>query len=241
MRHDLHPGEQAVEMRRDHLLDRDEPFPIGQREEPRQQRRHLDPREPPHPGDGVAHHDGQVQREARDVGERMRGVDRERREDREDALGERVRGPRAILVGEIRGVDQADPLLVERRPELVGEEPLDAGGGRRDPAPDLGELLLGPHPVRGRGDDPRLDLLQQTGDPDLEELVEVLRTDREELHPRQDRPPSSSASARTRSLKSSQDSSRLRYREAGSAGEVGMGSASIAPMLPVVSVRVFPR
>ena len=52
---------------------------------------------------------------------------------------------------------------------------------------------------------------------------------------------SSSASARTRSLKSSQDSSRLRYREAGSAGEVGMGSASIAPMLPVVSVRVFPR
>ena len=57
----------------------------------------------------------------------MRGVDRERREDREDALGERVRGPRAILVGEIRGVDQADPLLVERRPELVGEEPLDAG------------------------------------------------------------------------------------------------------------------
>ena len=31
----------------------------------------------------------------------------------------------------------------------------------------------------------RLDLFQQTGDPDLEELVEALRTDRDELHPRQ--------------------------------------------------------
>jgi hypothetical protein len=60
----------------------------------------------------------------------VRGVDRERRQDREDPLDERVRGPFAVLVGEVSGVDEADPLLIERRPELVGEQALDAGGGR---------------------------------------------------------------------------------------------------------------
>ena len=89
--HDLHPRKQSVEMRGDHLLDRHEALAVGKREEPREQRRHLEPREPANPRDGVAHQHGEIQREVRDVGERVRRVDRERCEDREDAFGERVR------------------------------------------------------------------------------------------------------------------------------------------------------
>src|SRR5204863_2371981 len=68
-----------------------------------------------------------------------------------------------------------------------GEQTVDPGGGRKHPDPDLGELLLGTHPVRRRGSDPRLHLIEQPGDADLEELVEALRADRDELQPREDR------------------------------------------------------
>src|SRR5439155_5001965 len=86
-------------------------------------------------------------------------------------------------------VDQADPLFVQRRPELVGEQTLDAGRGRQHPLPDLSELLLRAHPVRGRRGDPGLHLIEQPGYADLEELVEALRADRDELQPREDRSP----------------------------------------------------
>src|SRR6266487_3406010 len=85
-----------------------------------------------------------------------------------------------ILVSEVLGVHQADPFLLEGRPDLVGEQTVDPGGGRKHPDPDLGELLLGTHPVRRRGSDPRLHLIEQPGDADLEELVEALRADRDE-------------------------------------------------------------
>ena len=119
----------------------------------------------------------------------MRRVDRERREHREDALGERVGGPGPVLIGEVRGVHQADPFLLEGRTDLVGEQTVDPGRGRKDPNADLGELLLGTHPVRGRGGDPGLHLIEQPGDTDLEELIQALRADRDELQPLEDRTP----------------------------------------------------
>ena len=70
--------------------------PSGSDDEPWEQRRHLHPGEPLVAARRVAHGDGQVEREVRDVGERVGGVDRERGEHREDRLGEeRRRGARA--------------------------------------------------------------------------------------------------------------------------------------------------
>ena len=185
--HDLHPWEQAIEVVGDHLFDRHEPLAVGEREEPRKQGRHLEPREAANPRDGVTDQHGEVQGEVRDVGERVRRVDRERREDREDALDEGFGGPASVLVGEILGVHQADPLLLEGGPDLVGERTVDPGRGRQDPNADLGQLLLGTHPVRGRCRDPRLHLIEQPGYADLEELVEALGADRDELQPLEDR------------------------------------------------------
>ena len=84
----LHAGEQRVEVRGDHLLERDEARAAGHRDEAGEQRRHLDAREALLAGARVAHDDREVEREARDVRERVRGVDRERREHREDAVVE---------------------------------------------------------------------------------------------------------------------------------------------------------
>ena len=51
----LHAGEQPIQVRGDHVFDRDEPLPVGQREEPRQQRGHLQPREPTTARGRIAH------------------------------------------------------------------------------------------------------------------------------------------------------------------------------------------
>ena len=58
------------------------------RMKPGQQRRHLDPGEVLVAGHGVAHDDGEVQRQPGDVGERVRRVDGQRGQDREDLLAE---------------------------------------------------------------------------------------------------------------------------------------------------------
>ena len=94
---------------------------VGEREEAGEQRRHLDPGEALLAGRRVAHGDREVQRQVRDVGERVRGVDGERREHREDVLGEQVVEVGAVVVGQIVPVGEADAALVERGHELLGE------------------------------------------------------------------------------------------------------------------------
>ena len=61
---------------------------------------------------------------------------------------------------------------------------LDEGSQRR---PDLFELPLGREAVERRFDDPVGHLALQPCDPDHEELVQVVREDREELHPLKER------------------------------------------------------
>ena len=58
--------------------------PSGERDEAGEQRRDLHAREPVVAARGIAHGDGQVQGQVGDVREGVRGVDRQRREDRED-------------------------------------------------------------------------------------------------------------------------------------------------------------
>ena len=82
------PREDLVQVGRDDVLEQHQPSARGSgRQQPGQQRRHL------HPGEVfgaglVGHHDREVQREPGDVRERVRRVDRQRREHRVDALGE---------------------------------------------------------------------------------------------------------------------------------------------------------
>ncbi len=75
------------------------------------------------PGHRVAHHRREVERQVRDVRERVRGVDRQRGEHREDALVELLLEEREVRA--VQRLDRAhdpDPLLLERRHELGGEE-----------------------------------------------------------------------------------------------------------------------
>ena len=88
---------------------------VGHRDEAGEQRRHLHPREPFLAGRVVADDDREVQREVRDVRERVRGVDRERREHREDALLEHARELGARVVVEVVPVGELDAGLLRAR------------------------------------------------------------------------------------------------------------------------------
>ncbi|GMA87564.1 hypothetical protein GCM10025868_28140 [Angustibacter aerolatus] len=71
-------------------------------DEPRQQRRHLDAGEVLLLRLGVADDDREVQRQARDVGERVGRVDRQRREHREDLVAEHLVQPVLLVLGQAR-------------------------------------------------------------------------------------------------------------------------------------------
>ena len=185
---------------------------------------HLDPGEPLGPGLRVADDDARFSDEPGDVGERVRRVDRQRGQHREDLRGEvrRPAGPRSV------GVDRSQCTMrmpasasagmmssVKQR-RLPVDQFLGAGGDQRE--------LLARRSARRRWSPsrPMSPAALQPGDPDHVELVEVRGEDRQELRPLQQRLAVSSASASTRALKSSQLSSRLEKRSSGS------GSSSAA-------------
>ena len=101
----VHAGEQLVQMVRDEVFERDEPqqpaVVIRQLDEPRQHRRHLEPGELLLARLGAAHPHREVERQAGDVGERMRGVDRERHQHREDLGGEDLVERQPVGRGEV--------------------------------------------------------------------------------------------------------------------------------------------
>ena len=188
---DLHPREELVQVRGDDVLERDEPgvVHVGQRrlvragldaQEARQHRRHLDPREVLLAGLGVDEDDGEVEGEPGDVRERVRGVHGERGEDGEEPVGEDVAEALALLVGELVPPDDGDAVVLERRADLLGVDPgvhrHQLVAHRGDLLQDLARLQPGGRAHRDAGGDAAL----EAGHPDHEELVEVLREDREE-------------------------------------------------------------
>ena len=88
---------------------------------------------------GISHHHGEIQRQVRDVRERVRRVDRQRRQDRVDAL--LVRAAEELLVGpvQVRPVQDPDPVRVAA---VSRDGPPDVG---RDAVPELPARL--PLPV----------------------------------------------------------------------------------------------
>ena len=192
LRH-LHAGEQLRQVRGDEVLDRQEGDRLVVRvvrRDPDQARdvvRHLHAREPLGAALGVADGHGQVEREAGDVGERVRGVDGQRRQHREHGLGEVGRQRRALLVGQRRPPVDPDALLVQLRAHLVEEHLRVRDGQRLRPRGDAGQLLARGEPVRAAHLQAGLVAALQPGDADHVELVEVAREDRQELGPLQQR------------------------------------------------------
>ena len=87
---DDHPDEEAVQPGGDQLLGREKPNAVGQADQPREHVRHLDSGKPALAGVGVTDHRGEAESQVRDVRERVRRIDGERREHREDPLFEDV-------------------------------------------------------------------------------------------------------------------------------------------------------
>ena len=181
---DLHAAEQEVEVGLDDLVDEDE---LGWRDldEAGQDRRDLDPREPPLAGLRVAQADGDRQAERADVRERMAGIHGERREDREDLVDEAL--AQALVMLRHGGVVEDRDAFFGQLLADGGEQPGLLGDQALDPGSDLGQLLGCRSAIgRGGGRSGR-DLLPETGHADLEELIEVAGEDGQELDPLQER------------------------------------------------------
>jgi hypothetical protein len=208
----VHAREQLVQVGGDHLLQGHEGAAVAQGHEPGQDARHLDPGEAVPGGAGVADGHGQRQRQVGDVGERVAGVDGQRRQHREDLALEVVAQEVQLLVVRARHVGDADAGLGHGRHDLVQEHPhlaLDAG------ADVLGDRLQGLAGVQPS--EPRVTMPASTWSrrPDTRTMKNSSRLV-EKMARYFSRSSSgtsgSAAMARTRSLNWSQEISRLMYR-----------------------------
>ena len=137
----------------------------------------------------VAHGDREVERQPGDVGERVRRVDRERGEHREDLGGEVLREPRSRW---------SSDRSAQRRMRMPCSLELRARRGRGTPGRARSarswlrvamraSCSRGERPSALRTARPGLVAALQPGDPHHVELVEVGREDRQELGPLQQR------------------------------------------------------
>ncbi len=167
----------------DNLFQRDEAFAVGHDHEPGQQGRDLDPGDALLAGDGIPDADDQVERQVRDVGERMAGVDGQRRQDGEDLSLKDVDQVVAVVVVERRPVRQSDAGRRQLGCDLVHEDMRLPGHELRHPGTDGPQRVARAQAVCGPGPQPGVDLVLQTGHAHLEELVEALGEDGQELDP----------------------------------------------------------
>ena len=123
---DVHPREQRVEVRLDDAFDRTHRRPSGSAWNRASSGGTLIRANRCWPPSGSRTIDGDVQRQVRDVGERVRRVHRERREHREDLVEEHLAEGLAVLVGELVPADT--PRCPPRR---ARGEPVRATRSRR--------------------------------------------------------------------------------------------------------------
>ena len=154
-------------------------------------------RQPHEPLDAVGHADERVHRSAvlgagklqrdreAEIGnerERVRRIDRERREQREDVREEIIFKPSPLRLGDVGAVDEDDAGLAERRAQLeplfllIAHQEHDRFGNAHQ--------LLGRRQTLGTfSGDAGAHLRPQTGHPHHEEFVEVVGRDRQEPQP----------------------------------------------------------
>ena len=114
VRDDVHAWKECLQVQSDHVLERHEPRFLRQRDEAGQDRRHLHAREALLPALRIAHGDREVERQVRDVWERVSRVDRERGEHREDLLPEDGVELAQLLLAHLIGADDADARFGKR-------------------------------------------------------------------------------------------------------------------------------
>ena len=119
---DDHVGEQRPQLGGDDLLQGHEALPVGHDDEARQQRGDLHPGHAFHPGDRGRHAHDEIERQVRDVGEGVPGVDRQRREHREDLAVEDLGQVLTVGVVERGPVRHPHPGLGQRRHHGVEED-----------------------------------------------------------------------------------------------------------------------
>src|SRR5699024_10936071 len=114
---------------------------------------------------------------------RMRGVDRQRGQDREDPVVEQCAQLLLLLASQICPPQDLDPLFDQRRQQLV----VETGRLREHQLTGTGECpgenLPGYLPTHRRNGYPRRDPPFEPGDADHEELVQVAGTDGQEPGP----------------------------------------------------------
>ena len=187
---DDHAGEQGFEVRDDEVLHRDEPeallaaLLVGQvvdGDEAGHVAGDLHAGEVGFAGVRVLHQHREVQRVAGNVGERVRGVDGERREHGEDLLAVVARETFLLGGSEPVPAEQYDVLVSEGGEQLLGDVVrvlvLQAVRLLAD-----GTQLLAGAQAAGRGDgDAGVDTALEAGDADHEEFIEVGGEDRGEI------------------------------------------------------------
>ena len=177
---DLHPGEQLGQVVGEDSLERHEAAPAADGEEARQALRHLDPGEALLAGLGVGHEEAEADRERGDVGKRLAGPDGQRRQYGEDLALEAVVELCELLRLELLDARDDDPLLGQRRAELV---PPQLGLARvqiEHALASVVECLLRRPAVGQAPAHAGFGLAGQPGDADHEELVQHLGRDLEE-------------------------------------------------------------
>ena len=182
---DLHALEEQVQVGLDDLVQQDEPV-VADRltgdplelQESGQDRRDLDPRESPDAGLGISQADGDRQGQGRDVREAMARVDREWRQDGVDLLDEPP-SERRVVIRDFAVVEQLDPGATK----VAAHVPIDRRvllHELQHARSDRAQLGRGARTLRRDAGQSGPNLLAKAGNTDLEELVQVVREDRQE-------------------------------------------------------------
>jgi hypothetical protein len=116
----------------------------------------------------------------------VRGVNRERRQDRENAVQEILIEPGTLVLGDLRAIDKNDALMQQVVAQFAPARLLVAGQGRHRLV-DAGELLRRRQAVGALGGDAGPDLTAQARHPDHEELVEIVGRNRQKTQALQQR------------------------------------------------------
>ena len=110
------------------------------------------------------------------------GIDRQRRQQRENIVEEMILDPAAFGLGDIAAVDENDADFGQHAAQIAPDSLLVAGK-RRNRLVDEDELLGGGQPVGAALGDAFPHLGLDAGDPDHEELIKVIGGNRQKPHP----------------------------------------------------------